>query len=60
MPLPQAGLLLKQYVLLYLSEQRYNLFLREGEDISDLDPATLVDRIERKIENTYKNSLTGV
>lgn len=52
--------MLKQYVLLYLSEQRYNLFLREGEDISDLDPATLVDRIERKIENTYKKSLTGV
>lgn len=49
--------MIKQFVLLYFSEGRYDLFEREGEDFETLSPMEIVDRVMDKIESVYLESL---
>lgn len=49
--------MLKQYVLLYLAEGKYDMFSREGKSFSDLEPQEAADQVIEKIENVYYRSL---
>lgn len=49
--------MIRQFVLLYFSEGRYDLFEREGEDFETLSPMEIVDRVMDKIESVYTESL---
>ena len=49
--------MLKQYVLLYLDEGKYDMFGEHGEDFADLEPQEAADRVLQKIESVYYQSL---
>lgn len=49
--------MLKQYVLLYLAEGKYDMFGEEGKDFADLEPQEAADQVLLKIENVYYRSL---
>ena len=49
--------MLKQYVLLYLSENRYGMFSEDGQDFADMDPKTAAESVIDKIEQVYWESL---
>lgn len=48
---------LKQYVLLYLSEGKYDMFGEEGEVFQEMDPVTASERMIGKIEKIFFESL---
>lgn len=45
--------MLKQYVLLYMKEGKFDMFDIQGKDFIDLDPQEAVDQVIEKIENIY-------
>ena len=49
--------LLKQYVLLYLAEGKYDMFGMQGKDFTDLEPQEAAEQILQKIESVYYQSL---
>ena len=49
--------MLKQFVLLYLAEGKYDMFGNDGEDFRNLEPQEAVDRVMNKVENVYYQSL---
>ena len=49
--------MLKQYVLLYLSEGRYDMFGRAGADFTNLEPQEAAPFVIEKIETVYYESL---
>ena len=49
--------MLKQYVLLYLAEGKYDMFKDENKDFTDLEPEEAVSRVMQKIEKVYYESL---
>ena len=49
--------MLKQYVLLYLGEGKYDMFGQDGKDFSELEPQEAVDQVLEKIESIYAQSL---
>ena len=48
--------MLKQYVLLYLAEGKYDMFGEQG-DFAGLEPQDAADRVIQKIESVYYHSL---
>lgn len=46
--------MMKQYVLLYLDEGKYDIF---GEGFADLEPQEAADKVFQKIESVYYESL---
>lgn len=49
--------MLKQYVLLYLAEGKYDMFGDHGKDFPDLEPQEAADQVLKKIESVYFQSL---
>lgn len=49
--------MLKQYVLLYLAEGKYDMFGEQGKDFAELEPQEAADQVIEKIENVYAQSL---
>lgn len=49
--------MLKQYVLLYLSEGRYDMFGVAGSEFAELEPQEAAPRVIDKIESVYYSSL---
>lgn len=49
--------LLKQYVLLYLAEGKYDMFGNLGTSFTELEPQEAVDQVIQKIESIYYESL---
>ena len=49
--------MLKQYVLLYLAEGKYDMFGEEGKAFADLEPQEAADQVIQKIESVYYESL---
>lgn len=49
--------MLKQYVLLYLSEGRYDMFGTAGTEFADLEPQEAAPLVIEKIETVYYESL---
>ncbi len=49
--------MLKQYVLLYLAEGKYDMFGEKGKDFAELDPQEAADQVIEKIERVYSQSL---
>lgn len=49
--------MLKQYVLLYLAEGRYDMFTEENKNFTELEPQEAVEQVIEKIENIYAKSL---
>lgn len=49
--------MMKQYVLLYLDEGRYDMFSQNGKDFSELEPQEAADQVLEKIESIYAQSL---
>lgn len=49
--------MLKQYVLLYLSEGRYDMFGAAGTEFADLEPQEAAPLVIEKIETVYYESL---
>lgn len=49
--------MLKQYVLLYLAEGKYDMFGEQGKDFADLEPQEAADQVLQKIESIYYQSL---
>ncbi len=49
--------MLKQYVLLYLSEGRYDMFGAAGAEFAELEPQEAAPRVIDKIESVYYSSL---
>ena len=49
--------MLKQYVLLYLAEGKYDMFGEQGSSFADLEPQEAADRVIEKIERVYSQSL---
>ncbi len=50
-------LMLKEYVLLYLSEGKYDMFGEIGKEFEELEPQEAAERVIQKIENVYYQSL---
>lgn len=50
--------MLKQYVLLYLAEEKYSMFCKEGQKFEDLDQLTVIEQVNLTIEEIYYKSLT--
>ena len=48
---------MKQYVLLYLSEGKYDMFSLDGENFQELDPVSASERVIEKIEKVFYQSL---
>ena len=46
--------MMKQYVLLYLDEGKYDVF---GEGFSDLEPQEAADKVFQKVESVFYESL---
>ena len=46
--------MLKQYVLLYLDEGKYDIF---GDGFTDLEPQEAADKVLQKVESVYYESL---
>ena len=49
--------MMKQYVLLYLSEGKYDMFNQNGKNFADLEPQEAADQVLEKIESIYSQSL---
>lgn len=49
--------MLKQYVLLYLAEGKFDMFGEEGKSFTDLEPQEAAEQVLAKIENVYYRSL---
>ncbi len=49
--------MLKQYVLLYLAEGKYDMFGAQSQDFIELEPQEAADRVIEKIERVYAQSL---
>lgn len=49
--------MLKQYVLLYLAEGKYDMFGEQGKDFAELEPQEAADQVLEKIESVYAQSL---
>lgn len=49
--------MLKQYVLLYLAEGKYDMFGEQGKDFMELEPQEAADQVLEKIESIYAQSL---
>lgn len=49
--------MLKQYVLLYLAEGKYDMFGEQGKDFEGLEPQEAADQVLQKIESVYFQSL---
>ncbi len=49
--------MLKQFVLLYLREGKYEIFGITAEDLENIDPVDLVDKVSNEIEHVYRESL---
>lgn len=49
--------MLKQYVLLYLAEGKYDMFGNIEEEFTSLEPQEAADRVIEKIEQVYSESL---
>lgn len=49
--------MLKQYVLLYLAEGKYDMFGEQGKEFVELDPQEATDQVLQKIESVYYQSL---
>ncbi len=49
--------MLKQYVLLYLAEGKYDVFGEQGRDFAELEPQEAAERVIEKIEDVYYRSL---
>lgn len=49
--------MLKQFVLLYLSEGRYDMFGDIGKDFVELEPQEAAEQVLQKIESVYYQSL---
>lgn len=49
--------MLKQYVLLYLAEGKYDMFGEQGKNFADLEPQEATDQVLQKIESIYYQSL---
>lgn len=49
--------MLKQYVLLYLAEGKYDMFGEQGKDFAELEPQEAADQVIQKIESIYYQSL---
>ena len=49
--------MLKQYVLLYLAEGKYDMFGEQGKAFADLEPQEAADQVIQKIESVYYESL---
>lgn len=49
--------MLKQYVLLYLAEGKYDMFGEQGKDFAVLEPQEAADQVIEKIESVYAQSL---
>ena len=49
--------MLKQYVLLYLAEGKYDMFGDEGKAFADLEPQEATDQVIKRIETVYYQSL---
>lgn len=49
--------MLKQYVLLYLAEGKFDAFGENGKDFIDLEPQEAVEKVVDKIEEVYYRSL---
>ena len=49
--------MLKQYVLLYLAEGKYDMFGEQGKDFADLEPQEATEKVLQKIESIYYQSL---
>lgn len=49
--------MMKQYVLLYLEEGKYDMFGSNGKDFSELEPQDAADQVLEKIESIYAQSL---
>ena len=48
---------LKQYVLLYLSEGKYDMFSKDGDNFQEMDPVSASERVIDKIEHIFFSSL---
>ncbi len=49
--------MMKQYVLLYLGEGKYDMFAASGKDFAELEPQEATDQVLEKIESIYAQSL---
>ena len=49
--------MLKQYVLLYLAEGKFDMFGEQGKEFSDLEPNEAAEQVIKKIESVYYQSL---
>lgn len=49
--------MLKQYVLLYLAEGKYDIFGDQGKEFAELEPQEATDQVLEKIESVYTRSL---
>ncbi len=49
--------MMKQYVLLYLGEGKYDMFNQNGKNFADLEPQEAADQVLEKIESIYSQSL---
>ncbi len=49
--------MLKQYVLLYLAEGKYDMFGEQGRAFADLEPQEAADQVIQRIESVYYESL---
>ena len=49
--------MLKQYVLLYMKESKFDMFNMQGENFEDLSPQDAVEQVMEKIENIYAEAL---
>lgn len=49
--------MMKQYVLLYLDEGKYDMFDQNGKGFAELEPQEAADQVLEKIESIYSQSL---
>ena len=49
--------MLKEYILLYLEEGKYDMFGDQGKDFADLEPQEAAECVLEKIESVYYQSL---
>ncbi|NLD87717.1 MAG: hypothetical protein GX633_05615, partial [Clostridiales bacterium] len=49
--------MLKQYVLLYLAEGKFEMFSEQGESFQEMDPIKASERVIERIESVYYRSI---
>ena len=49
--------MLKQYVMLYLEEGRYDMFNVSGQIFTELEPQEVAEQVLNKMESVYSKSL---